>query len=103
MLHRQLLIFLLIANSLTVFGQDSVRVRLREFERTFQFSLFPGISTNGIMGGFYYNKFSLNLFGGLSAGNRFMEVGGISNLNLKAANGIQIAGLANVVGSNAFI
>lgn len=40
---------------------------------------------------------------GVSAGNRLVEIGFISNLNLKASNGIQFAGLANVVGSNAFI
>lgn len=103
MLKRHLTTLTLVVCSMTALSQDSTQVRLREFERTFQFSLFPGISTNGIMGGFYYNKFSLNLFGGLSAGNRFIEVGVISNLNLKASNGIQFAGLANVVGSNAFI
>ncbi|MBA4056426.1 MAG: hypothetical protein C0490_17050, partial [Marivirga sp.] len=69
----------------------------------FQFSLFPGISTNGIGSGSYYNSFSLNIFGGLSAGNRVLELGFITNSNFKTTTGIQIAGLANIVGTNAFI
>lgn len=82
---------------------SQVKKKFREREKRFQMSLFPGISTNGISSGFYFNKVSLNIFGGLSAGNRLIEVGGISNVNLKEANGIQVAGLANIVGANAFV
>ncbi len=80
-----------------------VKKKIRQFDKTFQFSLFPGISTNGIHSGSYFNKFSLNLFGGLSAGNQILEIGTISNVNIKTATGIQLAGLANIVGTNAFI
>lgn len=76
--------------------------KFREYERTFQLSLLPGISTNGIESGSYYNKFSLNIFGGLSAGNHHLEIGFISNINLKKTTGIQIAGIGNVIGANAF-
>jgi hypothetical protein len=75
----------------------------REFKKSFQLSLFPGISTNGINSGSYINKFSLNLFGGLSAGNRIFEAGLISNINLDSITGIQFAGLANIVGANTFL
>ena len=72
-------------------------------EKTFQLSLAPGISTNGINSGWYFNNYSLNIFSGIAAGSRHLEIGGISNLSLKYSTGIQIAGAANVVGSNAFI
>ncbi len=76
---------------------------IRESRSFFQVALFPGISTNGIYSGSFYNTISLNLFGGLSAGNHLLEIGGISNVNLKKATGIQLAGLANIVGANAFV
>src|SRR5436190_4039715 len=73
--------------------------KLREYKRSVQFSFAPGISTNGIGSGFYVNAYSINLFGGLSAGNKILEIGLISNLNLKSSTGIQLAGIANVIGS----
>jgi hypothetical protein len=80
-----------------------VNKKIRQYDRTFQFSIFPGISTNGISSGSYYNSFSLNLFGGLSAGNRILEIGLLTNNNLKTTTGIQLAGLANIVGTNSFV
>jgi hypothetical protein len=77
--------------------------RIPEHKRFFQFSFFPGISTNGLNSASYSNDFSFNLFGGLSAGNRIFEIGLITNSNLREVSGIQIAGLANIVGTNAFI
>jgi len=72
-------------------------------EKPFQLSLFPGISTHGIHEAWYFNKFSLNLLGGISAGSKHFELAGISNLSIRYTTGIQIAGIANVVGSNAFV
>ena len=77
--------------------------RFREFHKSFQFSLFPGISTNGISSGFYVNNFSFNLFGGYSAGNRILELGLFTNSNHKMITGMQVAGLANILGTNAFM
>lgn len=88
---------------ISVDGYCQVNKKIREYERGFQISIFPGISTNGVSSGSYYNSFSLNFFGGLSAGNRILEIGLLTNNNLKTTTGIQIAGLANIVGSNAFI
>jgi hypothetical protein len=92
---------------MTFAQQDTLRTvkqrKFREYKRTFQFSLFPGISTNGVSSGHYYNRFSFNLLGGASAGNTFIEVGGLTNTNFKRSNGIQIAGLANLIGTNAFL
>jgi hypothetical protein len=86
------------------FGQEEEKKRkFRLYERTFQFSVFPGISTNGISSGFYINKYSLNLFGGLSASNRTFEAGLITNAHFQSSSGIQLAGLANIIGANAFL
>lgn len=95
-----ILLSLIVLHSIT-YGQ--VKKKIRQFDRNFQFSLFPGIGTNGIHSGSYFNKFSFNLFGGLSAGNQILEVGAITNVNIKSATGIQLAGLANIIGTNAFI
>ncbi|MEX1241918.1 MAG: hypothetical protein WEB30_19515 [Cyclobacteriaceae bacterium] len=100
MFHRGLTYVLLLL-SLTTSAQ--VKKKIREYEKGFQLSLFPGISTNGIWSGSYYNKYSLNLFGGLSAGNRVLEIGLITNGSMKNTTGFQLAGLANIVGANAFI
>ena len=71
--HRYALYLLLMIITSTAYSQ--VKKKIRSYEKVLQFSLFPGISTNGIESGSYYNKFSFNLFGGLSAGNRILELG----------------------------
>ncbi len=82
---------------------SQVSKKIREYDRLFQFSLLPGISTNGIYSASYRNSFSLNLFGGISAGNRILEIGLISNVNIKNSTGIHFAGIANIIGTNAFV
>ena len=82
------------------FAQERTEIDVKY--KDFQLSLFPGISSNGLETWKYSNKYSINLFGGLSATNRVLEVGAISNLNIYGANGIQLAGLANIVGANAY-
>jgi hypothetical protein len=88
---------------LVSFSQEDQKKKIRLYERSFQFSLFPGISTNGIASGSYINNFSMNLFGGLTASNKIFEVGIISNSHFRSSSGIQIAGLANIIGANAFV
>ena len=99
-LHLKSIILCLVAISFTAHSQVK---KLREYESVFQLSLFPGISTNGISSGFYYNQYSLNLFGGLTAGNRNFEIGLITNSHFKSSTGIQLAGFANIIGANAFV
>jgi hypothetical protein len=94
------IVFGLAIVSFTVCGQEK---KIRLYERTFQVSLFPGISTNGISSGSYINKYSINLFGGLSAANQNVELGLITNSHFRTSSGIQIAGLANIIGTNAFV
>jgi hypothetical protein len=69
---------------------------------SFQIALLPGISTHGIHPGEYINKVSLNLLAGYSAGNHTVEIGVLSNFNQQHVYGLQIGGLANVVGGNKF-
>ncbi|MEM6525837.1 MAG: hypothetical protein AAF693_18705 [Bacteroidota bacterium] len=52
--------------------------------------------------GSYVNGFSINLTSGLSAANHVLEVASISNLNTDYTKGLQIAGLFNATGGNAF-
>ena len=101
LMYYRSLTYILVLASLHTFGQ--VKKKIREYETAFQLSLFPGISTNGIRSGSFYNKYSINLFGGLSAGNRILELGLITNANMKSTSGIQLAGFANIVGTNAFV
>lgn len=68
-----------------------------------QVSLVPGVSSNGLNSAQYFNKMSLNLLAGISAGNRIIEIGVISNASTFRVTGIQFASIANVVGTNAFI
>lgn len=84
-------------------GHAQTQRKILSYKRQFQFSLFPGISTNGTSSGVYLNNFSFNLFGGASAGSRILEIGVISNSNFQRVTGIQFAGLANIVGANAFL
>lgn len=72
-------------------------------ESVFQLSFFPGVSTNGLSSAMYFNKFSINLTSGLSAGNHWFEIATISNTHTRSSGGIQVAGLANVVGSNSYV
>lgn len=71
--------------------------------KDFQVSLVPGVNSNGLNSAQYFNKFSLNVLAGVSAGNTTLEVGLISNASLFRVTGIQFAGIANVVGTNSFV
>jgi hypothetical protein len=79
-------------------GQSAQAVR----KRFLHVSLVPGLSSNGIHGGRFRNSVSLNLLSGYSAGNDMLELGGLSNFNQSRVYGLQLAGLVNVVGGNAF-
>lgn len=67
---------------------------------TFQLSLFPPLSTNGIRSYEYSNKASLNLLVGLSRNEEGISIAGLTNIILNDAKGFQLAGLSNVVKNN---
>lgn len=69
-------------------------------EKPFQFSVIPGISSQGNMSGQVVNNFSFNLFGGYTAGVKGLEIGGLFNLNKKDVRYVQAAGLFNIVGGS---
>lgn len=71
-------------------------------EKLFQFSIAPGVGTNGLEPGSFNNHFSFNLTSGYSASNSVLEIAMISNLNTNRTGGLQFAGLANLTGANAF-
>lgn len=76
--------------------------RKKSFEKTFQFSLAPGVGTNGLHAGSFTNIFSFNLTSGYSAANKFLEIGLLSNANEIETRGLQLGGIANVTGINAY-
>jgi len=67
-------------------------------KRPFQISLTPGFSTQGLMSTQVFNKFSLNLVGGYTAGVKGMELGGLFNINRSSTKYFQFAGAFNMVG-----
>ncbi len=71
-------------------------------QRSFQFSIVPGLGTNGLHPGGFRNVVSFNLTSGYSKATLLFELAGISNLNTDETRGLQIAGLANLTGANAF-
>ncbi|MGZ8557012.1 MAG: STN and carboxypeptidase regulatory-like domain-containing protein [Chitinophagaceae bacterium] len=68
--------------------------------KPFQFSVIPGVSTQGKLSGQVTNNFSFNLLGGYNAGVNGLEIGGLFNLNKKDTRYLQAAGLFNIVGGS---
>jgi hypothetical protein len=89
-------------NSVDVGSHQHEITMVPTHEQIFQFSLYPRVSTNGYHSDHYYNKYSLNLLGGISAGNRAVEVGIGSNANIQGTTGLQLAGIVNLTGIHAF-
>lgn len=65
--------------------------------RRFQVSLLPFIGTNRKLSGSVVNDYSINIFGGFSAGTDKLELGGLFNLDRGNVKSIQAAGLFNQV------
>ena len=69
-------------------------------EKPFQVSVVPGVSTQGKMSGQVVSNFSLNLFGGYTAGVKGLEIAGLFNLNKKDVRYVQAAGIFNMSGGS---
>lgn len=82
--------------SISVPAQDKIQTR------AVQFSIAPGLGTNGIHPASFKNYFSLNLTSGYSSESLLFEIAGISNLNETHTRGLQVAGIFNLTGGNAF-
>lgn len=66
----------------------------------YQISLTPGLSSHGMYSSQVVNHFSLNYFGGYTAGVNGFEVAGFFNIDRKDVKYFQAAGLFNVVGGS---
>lgn len=95
-----MLFCLLLYFSLSTAAQDK---KLRYRDKPFQFSLFPGIGTHGLESGHYFNDVSINLTSGVSAGSYYLDLSLISSMSLRSVSGLQISGLANIVGGNSYV
>lgn len=95
---KNIYLFLIFSSCiLPLFAQEKIQKI-----RPIQFSVAPSLGTNGLQPGSFTNQFSFNLTSGYSAKNLAFELAGISNLNTNGTRGLQIAGLANITGGNAF-
>lgn len=70
----------------------------QRFKKNSQFSLVPGVGTNGDLSPVTYVDYSFNLIGGFNAGVRQLELGLIFNLDFDSVRYFQAAGIANFVG-----
>lgn len=66
---------------------------------SFQLSFISPVGTNGTHSAEYTNRYSLNLLVGVSKNEECFTLGGLSNVILNDAKGVQIAGLSNYVGN----
>lgn len=66
----------------------------------FQLSFVSPLGTNGLQSSKYTNTVSLNLLVGISKNEKAFALGGLSNVTLNDAKGVQMAGLSNYVGND---
>ncbi|PTB95802.1 hypothetical protein C9994_10145 [Marivirga lumbricoides] len=71
-------------------------------KRKIQLSLTPGLSSNLKIAGTVKNDISINLIGGYNYGVEILEIGGAFNINRTNVNGVQLAGMANLVGESVY-
>ncbi|MEO0331208.1 MAG: hypothetical protein AAF223_05915, partial [Bacteroidota bacterium] len=65
---------------------------------TTNLTLVPGLSSIGLDPSNHYSYVTFNILSGYQRGNYWFQLSGISSATIEQANGIQIAGLANIVG-----
>lgn len=82
-------------------SQQIDRVPYRE--KKVQLSSFPGVSTAGFESAKYTYLFSFNLFSGMTAGTKYFALSPISNLGTRSSSGIQLAGIANIIGGQSYL
>ena len=88
-----ILLFVLVCN--IVFAQTGENKK-----SSFQVSFISPIGTNGRYSAEYTNGYSLNWLVGISKNERRFTLGGLSNIILNDAKGVQVAGLSNYVGNS---
>jgi len=95
-------VFLLIA-PLSIQAQDTTdHQQWEKYDleyRKYRFTIFPGLSTNGVDAVNYASKYSFNLLGGYNGAlHEGFEFGTLINANKYYASGVQIAGMGNYTG-----
>lgn len=68
--------------------------------RPVQFSVWPGIGTNGKVSGAFVNNISVNLLGGYAKGVQGVEFSAGVNIIRRDVGGVQFAALSNLVGGH---
>lgn len=71
--------------------------------KSVHFGIVQGIGTNGLQDLRVENNFSFNLFSGQSYSNKIFCLAGISHYQIQESYGINISGVANVVGGFPFV
>jgi hypothetical protein len=66
-------------------------------------TLVPGLSSVGLDPSNHYSYFTFNILSGFQGGNYYFELSGLSSASVEQANGIQIAGLVNMVGIDYYL
>jgi hypothetical protein len=69
-----------------------------QFQRKAQFSVIPGVGTNGKLSSTMSVDYSFNLLGGFNGGVRLVEIGVLFNIVWDSVSYFQAAGLFNSVG-----
>lgn len=78
----------------------SLSAQTNNNERNFQLGFVSPLGTNGLQSHLITNKFSINILGGYSAGNRILELGSLYNVNINSTKGVQLAGVLNYTGKS---
>ncbi len=79
---------------------DAARNLTISENRALQFAVWPGVGTNGSVGGAFVNHASFNLFAGYAKGVKGAEFGVGVNIVRQDVKGVQFAGIANLTGRN---
>ncbi|OFZ60647.1 MAG: hypothetical protein A3D92_08020, partial [Bacteroidetes bacterium RIFCSPHIGHO2_02_FULL_44_7] len=69
-----------------------------KLQRKVQFSVVPGVGTNGKLSGSTTVDYSVNLLAGFNGGVRVFEMAGIGNIDWDSVSYLQMAGVFNAVG-----
>ena len=65
--------------------------------------IIPGFGSSGVYGIKYEHNVSLNLFSGHAYANNILSIAGISHYQIQRSQGINIAGIGNIVGAYPFL
>ena len=84
--------------SLIVLGGQTFCYGQKVYNSIFNLTIVPGLGSTGLDPSNHYSYFTLNIISGYQRGNYWFELSGLSSTSVQQANGIQVAGLVNMVG-----